>query len=180
MAERGFEGTTAGRDITVRCPETSDVFALAQVHVETWRETYRGLMPDVILDDPGLIAARERFWSAALTDERYAANRAALAESGGRVVGIAMSGPAADEAVATRQLFLLYVLAAHHGSGAGQQLLDAVVGPSDSVLLWVADPNPRAQAFYAKNGFRPDGTTKTEDSLREIRLIREALGQNAP
>ena len=52
---------------------------MARVHVRCWQETYRGLMSDAVLDDPGLLAARERFWTAALTDERYRANRAAVA-----------------------------------------------------------------------------------------------------
>jgi predicted GNAT family N-acyltransferase len=38
--------------------------------------------------------------------------------------------------------------------------------------LWVADPNPRAQAFYRKQGFVPDGTSKVEDGVREIRMVR--------
>ena len=46
---------------------------MARVHVRCWQETYRGLMSDAVLDDPGSLAARERFWTAVLTDERYAA-----------------------------------------------------------------------------------------------------------
>jgi hypothetical protein len=37
-------------------------------------------MSDAVLDDPGVLAARERFWTAALTDERYRENRVAVAE----------------------------------------------------------------------------------------------------
>src|SRR5262245_45001738 len=37
-------------------------------------------MSDAVLDDPGFLALRERFWTAALTDERYRENRAAVAE----------------------------------------------------------------------------------------------------
>ena len=44
---------------------------MARVNVRCWQETYRGLMSDAVLDDPGFPAARERFWTAALTDERY-------------------------------------------------------------------------------------------------------------
>jgi predicted GNAT family N-acyltransferase len=36
----------------------------------------------------------------------------------------------------------------------------------------VADPNPRAQAFYRKNGFVADGTVKIEDDVRDIRMVR--------
>jgi predicted GNAT family N-acyltransferase len=41
------------------------------------------------------------------------------------------------------------------------------------VGLWVADPNPRAQAFYRKHGFVADGATQVEDGVREIRMVRD-------
>ncbi|MEU6025371.1 GNAT family N-acetyltransferase [Micromonospora sp. NPDC047134] len=131
-------------------------------------------MSDAVLDDPGLPAVRERFWTAALTDERYRENRAAVAEREGEVVGIAMSGPPPEAAAAwATQLFVLYVLASDHGRGAGRALLQAVIDPAESAALWVADPNPRAQAFYRKHGFVADGTAQVEDGVREIRMVRD-------
>ena len=146
---------------------------MARVTVRCWQETYRGLMPDAVLDDPGLPAARERFWTAALTDERYRENRVAVAERDGEVVGVAMSGPPLDAGAAwARQLYVLYVLAAHHGTGAGPALLGAVLDPGEPAARWVADPNPRARAFYRKHGFVADGTVQIEDGVREIRMVR--------
>ncbi|MCF6745580.1 GNAT family N-acetyltransferase [Blastococcus sp. KM273128] len=146
---------------------------MARVIVRCWQETYRGLMTDEVLDDPGLLVARERFWSAALTDERYRENRAAVAVRDGELVGVAMSGPPLEAAPEwTRQLYVLYVLAADHGTGAGPALLEAVVDPEESVALWVADPNPRAQAFYRKHGFVADGAVQVEGGVREIRMVR--------
>ncbi len=69
---------------------------------------------------------------------------------------------------------MLYVHAADHGTGAGPALLEAVVDPEDSVALWVADPNPRAQAFYRKHGFVEDGTSQVEAGVPEIRMVRGA------
>ena len=146
---------------------------MAVVTVRCWQETYRGLVPDAMLDDPGFVTARERFWTAALTDERYRANRVAVAERDGEIVGLAMSGPPLDPgATWDRQLYVLYVLAAEHGTGAGRALLEAVVAPGEATALWVADPNPRAQAFYRKHGFVADGTTEVRDGVREIRMVR--------
>jgi ribosomal protein S18 acetylase RimI-like enzyme len=159
----------------VRPARVQDVGLMAQVVVRCWQETYRGLMSDEVLDDPGLLAARERFWTAALTDERYRHNRVAVAERDGELIGVAMSGPPLDDgATWTRQLYVLYVHVADHGTGAGPALLDAVVHPDESAGLWVADPNPRAQAFYRKHGFVADGATQVEGGVREIRMTRGA------
>lgn len=165
--------------IVVRAARVDDVPAMARVIVESWRETYRGLMRDEILDDPDLVATRERFWTAALTDEQYAANRVAVAERDGAVVGVAMSGPPLDpDATWPTHLYVLYVLAAHHGTGAGSALLDAVISPHEDVALWVADPNPRAQAFYRKHGFVADGAIKVDDGVTEIRMLRRGIHQD--
>ena len=57
---------------------------------------------------PRFLAGRERFWTAALTDERYRENRVAVAERDGELVGIAMSGPPLDAGAAwARQLYVL-------------------------------------------------------------------------
>ena len=70
---------------------------------------------------------------------------------------------------------MLYVYAADHGTGAGRALLEAVLDPAESAALWVADPNPRAQAFYRKHGFVADGTAQVEDGVREIRRLEYRL-----
>ena len=159
----------------MRAARAADAREMARVIVQSWRDTYRGVVPDRILDDPGFEDARERFWTTALTDERYRANRIAVAERDGRIVGVAMSGPI-DEPGSdwTCRLYVLYVISAELGSGAGTALFDHVVRPDDAVALWVADPNPRAQAFYRKRGFAPDGAETVDDGIREIRMVRPA------
>jgi len=166
--------STVDSALVVRPAQVHDVAQMARVHVRCWQETYRGLMPDAVLDDPALPAARERMWTAALTGERYRQFRAAVAEREDELVGIAMSGPPEDVTAAwTSQLYVLYVYAADHGTGAGRALLEAVIDPAQSAVLWVADPNPRAQAFYRKHGFVPDGTAQVHDGVAEIRMIRD-------
>ncbi|WP_260981132.1 GNAT family N-acetyltransferase [Curtobacterium pusillum] len=158
-------------EISVRPAVPSDAAAMARVHVASWRSTYRGLMPDALLDDPGFVGRREGFWTAELTDTRSDRNRIAVAELDGEVVGIAMSGPSTDGPAAV-QLYVLYLLDGHHGSGAGSALLDAALTTTDDAVLWVADPNPRAQAFYRKHGFTFDGVEQVEDGVRERRMVR--------
>lgn len=130
-------------------------------------------MRDELLDDPGFVERRREFWTAALTDERYRSNKVAIATLDDAVVGVAMAGPPSGQDTDwTTQLYVLYTYAAAHGRGAGSALLDAVLDPTDTVGLWVADPNPRAQAFYRKHGFGAEGTTKVEDGVREVLMIR--------
>lgn len=166
--------------VRVRYARVEDAAEMARVNVRAWLETYRGVMADHVLDDPGLPAARDRFWTAMLSDERYRANRVAVAERGGELIGIAMAGP--SQSPGSRwgtHLYVLYVVAAEHGTGIGAALLDTVVGPDDSAALWVADPNPRAQAFYRKHGFVADGTVNVEDGVREIRMVRISYGRGS-
>ena len=66
---------------------------------------------------------------------------------------------------------LLYLLAAHHGSGLGQRLLDAAIGDGPA-FLWVAEDNPRARAFYSRNGFRWDGLQRTEPGFEDMAVVR--------
>ncbi|MCF2586894.1 GNAT family N-acetyltransferase [Brevibacterium sp. UCMA 11752] len=162
--------------VVIRPPVIADVEAVAQVHVETWRETYRGLMPDELLDSPDMMGKRRRMWSSLITPENHPDHVSAIADQDGAIVGIALSGPSeAEDRPGDRQLFVLYAYAAVHGWGIGQQLLDAVVSRSERTSLWVADPNPRAQAFYRRNGFDFDGAVETDeyDGVRELRMVRE-------
>ena len=92
--------------------------------------------------------------------------------------GSRRAGASRDEDAAcpvSGELYAIYVLAAHYGSGAGQALLDAAIGRA-AASLWVLEDNPRARAFYERNGFRADGTVKDDDRwgepVREVRLVR--------
>ena len=158
---------------TIRAATPEDAPEMARIHVRSWQETYRGVMTDEMLDDPQFVATRARFWMRGLTEERFAHHRVAVAEYGGELIGIAQSAPPTDaDATWSQQLNVLYVLASAHGTGAGAGLLDAVLSPSEAAALWVADPNPRAQAFYRKHGFVSDGLFKEEYGIKEIRMVR--------
>ncbi|HEY3573457.1 MAG TPA: GNAT family N-acetyltransferase [Arthrobacter sp.] len=157
----------------------ADAPSMARVHVDTWRETYRGLMRDGVLDDPGLVNSREKFWNAVLTDSQFEQNGVVVASHRGTLIGIAMAGHCLDDAEGPQQLYVLYVYRAFHGAGVGAALLNAVIAPGAPAALWVADPNPRAQPFYRKNGFIADGAVKIEDDVREIRMVRSIQAATA-
>jgi ribosomal protein S18 acetylase RimI-like enzyme len=66
------------------------------------------------------------------------------------------------------------VTRAAHGTGIGQALLDEVLG-EEPAMLWVAKENPRAIAFYRRNGFELDGAEEVDPSMPSIthaRMVR--------
>ncbi|MDQ2745136.1 MAG: GNAT family N-acetyltransferase [Chloroflexota bacterium] len=94
----------------------------------------------------------------------------------GVVVGWASASAGRDDdAPHPWELEGIYVLSSHHGSGIGQALLDASIDQRPA-YLWMAADNPRAHAFYRRNGFRHDGATATKDlagsRVEVIRLSR--------
>lgn len=160
----------------LRAPEQADAGEIADLHVATWRETYARLLPDGFFDD-AYVQGRHRMWQR-LLEKRSDEWRIRIAEDDGRIIGLTAAGPsapAADEQVPRdRQLYMLYVLAAHHGGGAGQALLDAVLD-GEPAVLWVAKENPRAIAFYRRNGFKFDGPEQTYPgvpALVDARMVR--------
>ncbi|GAA4430896.1 GNAT family N-acetyltransferase [Georgenia halophila] len=157
----------------VRPPTRADADAMAVVHNTGWREAYGQQLPERFYDDAALGRRRET-WRRVLGrgDLGY---RIAVGESGGAVVGIAMvGGSLGDHPVRDLEVYALYVYASHYGTGIGQALLETVLG-EEPAQLWVAADNPRARAFYARNGFRPDGARKVDSGLNdlaEVRLVR--------
>jgi ribosomal protein S18 acetylase RimI-like enzyme len=156
---------------TVRRAVVDDAVAVGRVHYAAHVETYTGKFPDGVIeaDPPEQRAARwERILSEGLGEVW-------VAEVDREVVGFAGSTPARDEDPPRElELASIYLLAAHHGSGLGQALLDAALGGRPA-SLWVLDDNPRAQAFYRRNGFESDGAAKIDErfgGIREIRMVR--------
>ena len=89
------------------------------------------------------------------------------------LVGVAMSGPPLDAGRPGPDSCTCSTSGRRPRHGRWPALLEAVVDPAESAALWVADPNPRAQAFYRKHGFVADGESQVEDGVREIHMVRD-------
>lgn len=145
--------------------------SLAECHIACWREAYRGLVPDHVLDafDVDLRAGQ---WGRIY---REGPGQTWVALLGDEVIGFAGAGPPRDEPpVAETELGAMYVRATWYGTGVAHTLMRTALDPRRSCSLWVFERNPRARAFYAKYGFEPDGAARAERfaGVTEIRLVR--------
>ncbi|MEV8150765.1 GNAT family N-acetyltransferase [Arthrobacter sp. NPDC080073] len=165
-------------EFTLRPATVDDAEPLTRMHVAAWRESYGHLLPEEFF------AFREATINARIERQREAlagSYKPMLAhDADGALVGIASAGKAPDEdSPCELQLQVIYTLRHVHGLGVGQALVDAVIGNS-AAFLWVLEDNPRAQAFYRRNGFRADGTRQLLPpewhELPEIRMVRAAVG----
>jgi len=162
--------------ITLREPALPDAPRIAELHVATWRETYSHLLPAEFFTEDH-VQGRHVMWHRILGNPRQDWN-IHIAEHNGRIVGFAFAGASygaeGQDLPRDRQLFSLYVSAAFHGTGTGQALLDAAVGDGGA-MLWVAKENPRAVAFYRRNGFAFDGTEQKDPGapgIVDARMVR--------
>ncbi len=155
----------------MRQATVEDAAGIARVHVLAWQQTYAPLVEPGELDELSVDLRTQR-WAASLASGAAAW----VADFDGVVVGFASTGGGDhDEQPRPLELGALYVLADHHGTGAGQALLDAAIGDAPA-FLFVADRNPRATRFYERNGFTFDGVTENHALVRtpvlSLRMVR--------
>lgn len=163
--------TAPGPDVTLRTAVPTDAVACAAMHAACWREAYGPYVDAALLEERLADTGR---WIAAWTKHLADGPPRVLAQAGGEVVGFAVVGPGRDDDGPTAQeLYAIYTRAARWGTGLGQALWEAV-RPDDPCSLWVLEANARAQGFYRRNGFVPDGAREHYAGLDawEIRMVR--------
>lgn len=156
---------------TLRPAVPSDASAGAALHVACWREAYGPYVDPQLLEERLADSSR---WRAAWTRQLVDGPPRVVAAIDGELIGFAVVGTNRDDdAPAPSELFAIYTRAAWWGTGLGQRLWDAV-RPDEPCSLWVLEANQRAQGFYRRNGFRPDGAREHYAGLDcwEIRMVR--------
>ncbi|MGO4958247.1 N-acetyltransferase family protein [Luteococcus sp. Sow4_B9] len=176
--------STQDQPFEVRLATPADAPFMVQCHIECLAETYAQIMPPAFAQERRDHFRREHDeLLGELTEMRDAmahgrtpirthwlatATRGDLA---GEVVGVVASGAGIapwerehysnPEPLVEWNLDHLYTRASQHGRGLGQLLLDTALadpaGGGRAAWLWILRNNPRAEAFYRRNGFSPDG-----------------------
>ncbi len=158
--------------------------AVARVHVRSWQVGYRGLLPDAYLDGlrPEERAARYRFASENVRDPVTM-----VAVDDEEICGFATTSPARDLDVPNDgELCALYVDPEWWGRGVGRTLIGAArlqlfeMG-FRSAVLWLLAGNARADRFYRKDGWAPDGLRRSDTmwgaAVDEARYRRVLTGE---
>jgi ribosomal protein S18 acetylase RimI-like enzyme len=153
-----------------------DADAIERVRTDTWRDAYRGLMPDSLLDGLGYDATRRRALMAALPPHQFAL----VADDEGAVVGFCLGGRSrAPEDQFGGEVYAIYVLPEHHRRGIGRALLEAAATELvdldiRSMIIWVLRENAPSRRFYERMGGA--WVRDEERELDGVRVTESAYG----
>jgi GNAT superfamily N-acetyltransferase len=152
---------------SIRPASIDDAHAIAEVHVESWQSSYRGIFPDALLD--GLrVEQREPFWRDSLaTQEPPAAIIMVGCDADGRVVGFISGGKErTGQLGCDGELYAIYLRQEAQRKGLGallvRQLVHELVARGfGSMAVWVLELNP-ARRFYESLGGKLIGQQQIE------------------
>ena len=155
----------------IRTAKVEDALAMAHVHVDTWRTSYVGIVPDEHL--------------ARLSYERCQAGWIEhLANPGGEITYVAEDQPGQIVALASGgpirealenydgEVYVLYVLKSFQGMGYGKLLVRRIAQELankgyHSLVIWVLKDNPACR-FYEKLGGKRVGEKVVEVGGKEL------------
>jgi len=144
---------------TIRQANPTDAAAIARIHVETWRATYAGLLPERMLANMRAEGHRDS-WQGVIAGQRgrqtvLVAERPKVGAIGFVSAGRTRTPLPGYEA----EIYTLYVAPDHQDQGIGTALLTACfrrLGQQNSrgVMLWVLAKNPSRFFYEAVGGVK--------------------------
>ena len=154
----------------LRSVTLDDAEAYVRCHVDCLAETYATIMPPEFAEQqrqelPATVEQTRLAWAAAQGQSGPRTQAWLARDADGAVVGVVRAGPGTQDweralgAPPTDvgwQLHHLYTRAGTHGTGLGARLLELAVGDR-ATYLWILHGNARADRFYRRHGFVPDG-----------------------
>ncbi|MFL6065053.1 MAG: GNAT family N-acetyltransferase [Friedmanniella sp.] len=147
-----------------------DAEEYVRCHVDCLAETYASIMPPAFAEQhrrdlPELVVRTRDAWRAAAAEPEPRTASWLARDPSGEVVGVVRAGPGVQQwerdlgappTTVPFQLHHLYTRQRTHGSGLGRRLLDVAIADHET-YLWILHGNPRADRFYRREGFTPDG-----------------------
>jgi ribosomal protein S18 acetylase RimI-like enzyme len=145
-----------GMTWVIRPATLEDAAAIAYVQVESWRSTYRGIVPEAFLAELNEARLTQR-WQTLWPDVDGHIFVAAEGDDRESIFGFACGGALRLPVESyDGELYAIYLVEAGQRRGVGRSLLDALVASlvaagCKSLLVWVLEANP-AVAFYERMG----------------------------
>ena len=142
--------------ITIREAVLADVAGIARVHVESWRTTYPGIMPQEHLDALS-VAERMQTWQERLSSSDSSGSTFVAETEHSEVVGFVHGhGERTGDPDYAAEIQNLYLLQVCQGQGIGRRLFVAAVrrlyqNGFPTLMLWTHVRNP-ARGFYERLG----------------------------
>jgi ribosomal protein S18 acetylase RimI-like enzyme len=151
--------------VKIRPATPKDSHPIARVHIDSWRATYPGIVPDAVLARLNY-GDRERWWYNVLTAQAQDSIVFVAEDDKHQIWGFATGGVQRDESLDyAGELYAIYLDGSIQGQGVGRRLVNNVAAALvdrnyQSMLVWVLADNP-ARGFYEALG----GTYVTEKSI---------------
>jgi GNAT superfamily N-acetyltransferase len=143
-------------DVLIRPATAADAFAIAQVRVDAWRTTYKGMIPDAYLSAMK-VEDSASLWEKILTAGPNSTSVFVATNVEG-VVGFAGGHMLAEPKHGLdAELSAVYLVREAQRAGIGQRLVATVAAAqrahgATGLIVWVIAGNKAARAFYEKLG----------------------------
>jgi len=151
---------TGDAKVIIRRARVEDAAAIARVHVESWRSTYAGMLPERLLLKLSSARHEQRWWRHVLGRFRGRHYVYVLEDETAGVVGFASGGASRDRELAYHgEVYALYLLDEYHGRGLGRALFLRLAARllrdcGSSLVVWVLGSNPSRFFYEAMGGAR--------------------------
>jgi GNAT superfamily N-acetyltransferase len=159
----------------VREARLGDADGIARAHVASWRESYRGILPESVLDriDVGQRVATRR----KILRDRSIYQLVAFDRTHGDIVGFCDAGASRRDASYGGEVYAIYIV--HHAKryGLGRDMFERVkdwleANGGRSLIVWVLENNMHARRFYEAMGGRP--TTRLHTTVGGFPVVELA------
>lgn len=141
----------------IRSAVPSDAEAIARVQTSSWQTSYRGILPDSILDT--MDTARRAAMRREILGDADALNLVAYDTTRGELVGFCNAGRSRRQGPRVGELYEIYIVDRAKRFGLGRELFESTTAwcrahEMSSMIIWVLEGNHHARRFYAAMGGR--------------------------
>ncbi|MEO7095549.1 MAG: GNAT family N-acetyltransferase [Polyangiales bacterium] len=141
----------------IRSAVPADAAAIARVQTTSWQTSYRGILPDSILDT--MDTARRATLRREILLDTDALNLVAYDTTHRELVGFCNAGKSRRQGPRVGELYEIYIVDHAKRFGLGRELFSSSTAwcrahQMTSLIIWVLEGNQHARRFYAAMGGR--------------------------